>query len=304
MPATDYQPPVAELLSRGRPKEINRDQWFDYVAAYGFTDEHIPDLIRLASEEDLNWQDEGECYAPIHAYRALGQLRAETAIQPLISLLEVDDSDWFMEDLPTVFGMIGPACIPALTRYLNHNEPSSWSKASAAGGLTKIAEFYPAHRDECVQILTESLSRHQQHPPELNGMLVAKLLDLQATEAVNVIETAYKEGPMDEMVCGTWPSVQIQLGLATEADFTPEELKPPMPEGMESIGKIADLARELALSGDAPDAPAKIKAGSEKFKLTQFGKSERVSGKTKSSQAKSGFGAQGSKEKKRKRKRK
>ena len=100
MAATDYQSPVSLLLDYGIPRNISQTEWFDYVGAYGFTDEHIPALIRLATEEDLNWQDEGECYAPIHACRALGQLRAEAAIQPLVSLLDADDCDWFMEDLP------------------------------------------------------------------------------------------------------------------------------------------------------------------------------------------------------------
>ena len=139
MPPSDYQPPVAQLLSYGRPKNINGFQWFDYVEAYGFTDEHIPALLRLVSDEDLNWQDE-EYYAPIHAYRVLGQLRAEAAIQPLICLLDADERDyrdWFIADLPTVFGIIGPICIPALTGYLNHNEPSGWSKSVAAGGADK-----------------------------------------------------------------------------------------------------------------------------------------------------------------------
>ena len=73
MPANDYQQPVSELLAIGRPKGI-RGKWFDYVEAYGFSQDHVPELVRLASEEDLNWQDDDECYAPIHAYRTLGQL--------------------------------------------------------------------------------------------------------------------------------------------------------------------------------------------------------------------------------------
>ena len=301
MPAADYQPPVAQLLSVGIPKNIKRNQWFDYVKAYGFTDEHIPDLVRLAAEEELNWDDEGECYAPIHAYRALGQLKAETAIQPLISLLDIDDSDWFMEDLPQVFGMIGPACIPPLIEYLNLDQPSSWSKIAAAGGVAKIAEFHPAHRDQCVQVLVEALSRHQKQEPELNASLVAKLLDLRAVEAVNVIEKAYKEGPMDEMVCGSWARVQIDLGLATEADFTPEELQHEVPEWMESIQESAKLIKRLAQNTSS--GLANRKTGSEELQLAEFGKGSQSSGKSKSSQPKSGFGFQRPKEKKKKRKR-
>jgi hypothetical protein len=290
MPASDYQPPVSELLAYGRPKNISRNQWFDYVEAYGLTQDHIPELIRLASEEDLNWQDEGECYAPIHAYRALGQLKAEAAIAPLITLLDYDDSDWHMEDLPKVFGMIGPACIPALTEYLVDSEHSGWSRVAAADGLANIAKSFPTHREECIQILTKALARHKQQPPELNGSLVAKLLRLDATEAVEVIEKAYKEGPMDEMVCGSWARVQIELGLATAADFTPEELQHKVPEWMEPIKKMADLAAELAQSEAASEMSAK--ANSKELLLPQFSKGSLGSGKHKSSKPKPGFGSQ------------
>ncbi len=299
MPFSDYQPPVSNLLTIGRPKQIGRNQWFDYVEAYGFTEDHVPDLIRMASDEDWNWQDEGECYASIHAYRALGQLKAEGAIAPLISLLSHDDSDWYMEDLPRVFGMIGPACISALTDYLADGEHSSWSRVAAADGLANIAKSYPTHREECIQLLTDALARHKQQPPELNGSLVAKLLDLEATDAVEVIEKAYKEGPMDEMVCGSWARVQIELGLATAADFTPEELQHKVPEGMEPIKKMADLLTEFAQSKAASEMSAKT--NSEELKLPQFGKGSLGTGKPKSSKLKSGFGTQRPKKKKKKR---
>ena len=302
MPANDYHPPVAQLLSCGRPKNISRTEWFDYVDAYGLTDEHIPALIQLAAEEELDWEDEGECYAPIHAYRALGQLRAEAAIQPLVRLLDSDDSDWFMEDLPIVFGMIGPACLPALTNYLNHAEPSTWSKAAAAGGLEKIAVYHPEHRDECVERLTEALSRHQQQSPELNGSLVARLLNLQATESVREIEAAYKEGPMDEMVCGSWARVQIELGLATAADFSPEELRHKEPEWMAPIRQMADLVGGLAQSDKEPGAFASLKAASKDAKLKQFGQGVLSTKRNKASQPKPGFGTQRPKRKKKKRK--
>lgn len=303
MSAADYQPPVAHLLSYGRPKVASPAQWFDYVAAYGFTDEHIPDLIRLASETDLNWEDDVECYAFIHAYRALGQLKAEAAIQPLIQLLDNEEIDWFMEDLPKVFSLIGPVCIPALTDYLNQHDHTCWSKAAAANGLNQIAQSHSAHRDECVHILIEALSNHQQNPPELNGCLVAKLLDLQATAAASVIEKAYKEGPMDEMVCGTWATVQIELGLATAADFTPEELRFTPPEWMQPLQQIAERIQASAPPGEIPHGPASTKADSAEFQLKSFGTGVLSPKKSKSAQPKSGFGSQRPKAKQKKRKR-
>ena len=303
MPANDYAPPVAQLLRCGRPKNVNRTDWVDYVEAYGLTDEHIPTLVQLATEKELDWEDEGECYAPIHAYRALGQLRAVAAVPSLVSLLDGDDSDWFMEDLPIVFGMIGPACLPALTDYLGRVEPSAWSQSAAAGGLEKIAVYHPGYRDECVELLTAALSRHQKQPPELNGSLVARLLDLQAAESVSAIEKAYKEGPMDEMVCGSWARVQIELGLATEADFSPAELRCREPAWMSPIRQMAGLVGQLAQSDNEPGAFASLKVASKDSKLQRFGQGALSTKHHQATQPKLGFGTQRPKGKKKKRKR-
>ena len=303
MPANDYAPPVAQLLRCGRPKNVSRTDWFDYVKAYGLIDEHIPMLIQLASEKELDWEDEGEGYAPIHAYRALGQLRAVAAVPSLVSLLDGDDSDWFMEDLPIVFGMIGPACLPALTDYLGRVEPSAWSKSAAAGGLEKIAVYHPGYRDECVELLTAALSRHQKQPPKLNGSLVARLLNLQAAESVSAIEKAYKEGPMDEMVCGSWARVQIELELATEADFSPEELRYQEPAWISPIWQMADLVGELAQSDNEPGAFASLKAASKDSKLQRFGQGILPTKRHQATQPKLGFGTQRPKGQKKKRKR-
>ena len=298
MSVTDYSLPVSALLNCGRPKTTGRNRWPDYIETYGLTNEDVPELIQLATEEDLDWDNEVECYAPIHAYRALGQLRAESAIEPLISLLGTDDSDWFMEELPVAFGMIGSAAISALGDYLNSMEPSVWSRVAASGGLEQIASRHPQHRDECVALITDALSHHRQQPPELNGNLVGRLLDLQALESVDVIEKAYKEGPMDEMVCGSWARVQIELGLATADDFTEAELRHKEPEWMASLRAIADARAPL---GSATSAARKPTADGSK--LNQFGKGSLSSKGRKSSQPKSGFGLQRPNEKKKKRKR-
>ncbi|MEO1389729.1 MAG: HEAT repeat domain-containing protein [Cyanobacteria bacterium J06634_6] len=293
MSVTEYSPPVSALLNYGRPKTTGRRQWLDYIETYGLTDEHIPELIQLAIAEDLNWDDELECYAPIHAYRALGQLKAEAAIRPLIGLLDNDDSDWFMEDLPIVFGMIGAASIPALNTCLNSSKPSVWTRVAASSGLEKIASRYPECRDDCVALLTKALSHYQQQLPELNGSLVGRLLDLQAVESVDVIEQAYKKGPMDEMVCGSWARVQIELGLATADDFTVEELQHEQPEWMTSIRAIADARTQLNSA-----APATRKSVENSSKLSQFGKGNLSLKGRKASQPKSGFGSQRPKERK------
>ena len=87
-----YPPPVSELLTFGDCREI-RD-WPDYLAL-GLGPQHIPGLIRMALDEELHLADPDslDVWSPVHAWRALGQLRAESAVEPLAGLLDrVDES--------------------------------------------------------------------------------------------------------------------------------------------------------------------------------------------------------------------
>ena len=75
MTISTYTEPVSKLLSYGDCR--NFKEWPDYLEL-GFAREHVPDLIGMATDEELNWADSDslEVWAPIHAWRALGQLHS------------------------------------------------------------------------------------------------------------------------------------------------------------------------------------------------------------------------------------
>src|SRR6516162_9776606 len=103
------QPPVERLLTYGESDRIRWDDWPDY-RALGIGPEQIPELIQLATDEELNLAavESTEVWAPLHAWCALGQLRAVEAVEPLLELFDrLEDDDWVHEELPAVFGLIG-----------------------------------------------------------------------------------------------------------------------------------------------------------------------------------------------------
>src|ERR1700757_365910 len=107
-----YQAPVSQLLSLGK---LLDGEWRDYKEL-GLSPENVPDLIRMAADEQLNnAPPEGALvWAPIHAWRALGQLGAAEAVAPLLSLLQrIDDcdDDWAQSEIPEALASIG---MPAL----------------------------------------------------------------------------------------------------------------------------------------------------------------------------------------------
>ena len=90
-----YAAPVRQLLSIGETHSYDPAEWPDYCARFALGHEHIGDLIRMACDAGLNQADSSsnEVWAPMHAWRALGQLRAEEAVLPLLALLRAAEDD-------------------------------------------------------------------------------------------------------------------------------------------------------------------------------------------------------------------
>ncbi len=213
MSGPDYPEPISKLLNMGEP---GIREWPDYLAL-GLGPEHVPDLIRMALDEAA--LDDPATWAPIHAWRALGQLRAEEAIEPLIQLFQdIDDfdDDWVMEEMPSVFALIGPAAIPALADYVLDTSHGTWARVAATRSLKEIGTDHPNVRSACISVLTAALERFEALEPEVNGFLVLYLVDLEAVEAAPIMERAFEAGRVDPMVMGDWEDVQIELGLLEE----------------------------------------------------------------------------------------
>ena len=222
-----YKPPVRDLLTYGDCRKLR--EWPDYVAL-GLGPKHIPELVRMATDYELNHADSDTLgiWAPVHAWRALGQLRAEAAIEPLIGLLhciDEDDDNWAMEELPRVFGMIGPAAVPPLAAFLADTSHGKFARITAAQCFTQIAQMHPDARDECVSVLTRQLERFTENDARLNAFLILPLTELKAVEAAPTIEKAFAADQVDLIVMGDWEDVQVELGLKEAREGTPPKTR-------------------------------------------------------------------------------
>lgn len=209
-----YQPPVASLLTLGRPS----GSWPNY-RDLGLTEADVPELVRMAGDPALNGADGEslEVWAPLHAWRALGQLQAAAAAEPLVSLLsELDDSDWFREELPEVMALIGPPAIPPLAAYLADGSHDLWPRITAATALQQIVVAHPAARAEAIAPLVGQLERFADNDETLNGSLILSLAELNEVAAAPLMERAFAADRVDQSIMGDWEEVQIALGLLSE----------------------------------------------------------------------------------------
>lgn len=216
-----YAPPLDRLLRLGEPRE---EKWRDYLKD-GVNDNHIPELIRMATDRALNRAPvtSKSVWAPVHAWRALGELRAAEAVEPLTGLLQYIDQDmddWIGEDLPEVFGRIGPAGLQTLDAYLSSGRNPLWASIAAVEGIQRIGKNFPEARNQCVAILTHLLEDFRGKDPTLNAEIVAGLVELHAVESASLIEHAFAEDRVDESVMGDWENVQVELGIKTVREKT------------------------------------------------------------------------------------
>jgi hypothetical protein len=216
--AQPYSPPVAELLEFGFPAADR-----DYSEPLGLTPDHVPELIRMACDPGLN---DGDCdgeevWGSVHAWRALGEMRAADAVEPLVALLEtIVDDDW-SADLARSIGRLGAPVLRHLLALACDPGRAADLRTLATRGLAGIPPGEPESHAEAVTALMQLVELDPD--PDVVVGAVNGLLDLKAVQAAPAIERALADGRLDASACGDWEDVQIELGLLQE------RLTPPPP---------------------------------------------------------------------------
>lgn len=215
MDSIQYFAPVKTLLTYGRPQRIHK--WPDYLKL-GLSQQHIPELITMLTDESLHHakSTSESIWAPLHAWRVLGQLHAVEAVPALLDqLYRIDeyDDDWVGEELPDVFAMIGSPAISGLTDYLANSHHTLFARVGAAHSLSNIGQQHPEARQSSIAALEQQLTHYRQNDPTLNGFLVSYLLELKAVEAIRTIQDAYHNECVDTTITGDCEDAEIELGV-------------------------------------------------------------------------------------------
>ena len=158
--------------------------------------------------------DTAEVWAPVHAWRALGQLRAEASAAPLLDLLRVPEMDDVAAgDLPEVFGMIGPSTLPLLANFLADRTNSEYGLAVGTSAVSTVGERTPACRDECIDILVRMLDPASGIDPSTSGFVASSLLDLKAVEAIDARSAMRsRAGQSSPSIAGDLEDIELELG--------------------------------------------------------------------------------------------
>lgn len=245
---TAYMEPLPKFFELGYPTESQHADWPDYPATYGLTQAHIPDLIQLMTQtvednalDDDEWP-EPEGYAPIHAWRALGQLKAVEAIPHMLQLIAEDDwEEWGWEDLTQALALIGEPVIEPLKKQLRRDAQNVEGVLSLISTLEYIGNDYPELRERCIASLIDQLKYAPTNDASVNGFAILVLSKWKAERALGIIERAFATDNVDVTVMGDWYDVQVEFGL-----------KEPRP--VEDISPVERLKQQRKLFG-LPESP-------------------------------------------------
>ncbi len=210
-------PKIQTLLKLGQPSY--HGAWPDYVEQYGFAREDVPSLLNLFTDEDIDAMpsDCPEVWAPLYAWRILGQLGSEEAIGPIVQSFDtLHKDDAALGELPGVIGMIGPAAIPALRQYWRQPGKDEFSYVMAMDALCEIAKQHPASREQVIDIYIEYMDEPNTQADTLNGLLMACLMDIKANEAIDGVRRLFALNCVDPGCAGDLEEVEIELGLRTK----------------------------------------------------------------------------------------
>ena len=111
--------------------------------------------------------------------------------------------------------------------------------------MQKIAAAHPETRAECLGHLISVLEKYQENDEGLNGFIIADLVDLQDTEHLDLIEKAFAEDRVDEMIMGDFEDVQIELGLREERSQPRTPLFPPFGRAISQEPRFPAEAKPL-----------------------------------------------------------
>jgi len=214
----DPNTPVGKLLALGEPLS---DDWDDY-SRFGFTNDHVPGLIRLGTDRGLLIEDYDVppeyLWAPLHAWRALVQMKALDAVPallPVFDWLYEEDGDLISEELTSSLIRFGPGALDSLLAVLQDASITSEPVLTAVSEVAaKIAVAHPQERNRAVRVIaTELEKRYMGNDPEINGGWIGDLMDLKAVESYDVIKKAFDEDKVDIYVAGDLEEVEVEFGM-------------------------------------------------------------------------------------------
>lgn len=191
----------------------------DYVADLNLAADDAPHLLSIAQD----WLDQefppdfpAWVFAPVHAWRALGQLKdPASARQVIAELLEMyiellADNDEGGSELPFVIKEFGDAAFGPLLEAVRDLGP----ELPLLDAVYQLAQNNPGRQKLLVSALGILINEQADNEPQGNAALAILLGELDTEKQYSLaIERAYAADLVDETIAGDWGTLRTTYDL-------------------------------------------------------------------------------------------
>jgi hypothetical protein len=261
LPQHDLPDPYSRLLTLG---EGDFESIYDTVAntlKAGNAASAVHRLVQMVQDETYYDYDEEfvesanedpRGWTRLHALRVLIRMgdAAQAGIEPLLPLLN-DEDDYLREEIPFYYAAMGQPAIEPLTRILRDMKAETYLRAGAGESLAEIGEKVPELRPVIIPILEDALLGEKEDSA-FAAFLIINLLDLGSQDSLPIIEQAFEEERVDEMIV-CMADVQEHFGLPVLARRP--EWDYPEPEEERAGGREAGLFSDMDETEETASQP-------------------------------------------------
>lgn len=151
---SQYSQKISPLFDLGREGIVRTNQQLNYAQKFGFTDQDIPELLRLAQDKeiyDFDYDDISEdedltFFAVIHAWYALSELKAPEAKDVFVKILVetgIEDGvdDWILGGFVHLIKPYRNDMIDFFVEQIKRTELSSWVKVAYLDVLEEMLKL-------------------------------------------------------------------------------------------------------------------------------------------------------------------
>ncbi len=250
---------ISRLCEAENPRKFLEWEGQDgyYVTTCRISADDVPGLIDIALKwSDVDWtpnpipprtDEEIASLLPVTAWRALADLQADAAVEPLLQLLrDCNDphDEWLADDLPHFCSNIGEPAIQPLIPLAADPSLKEFVRTIALRSLGLVARNHPGTHERIVGCLTEIMAQAVEGHRTFNSLLLEELVDLGAVQAAEPIERAFSRNLIDHGMVGDWEQVRRELGV--------EGLGLPMPKNPHHSVKMLDTSQGDGIFSDLP----------------------------------------------------
>lgn len=190
---------------------------FPLVQRLGIDATHVDELVAIARAWPGSWNEVAPlCDLPMLACRALAQLgdiSAVTTLLEMLTALDEDDDDTYLEELPELALAVGPAAIDPLMAYALERSHLLYPRVAATDALERLALRHETERARIVGVHAQLLAQLDATTRAFGGNVVGVLAELGAVEHADAMRDAFEAGFVDPTVCGRWEDIAWKLGI-------------------------------------------------------------------------------------------